>query len=105
MEVKFTKKEVAALLHRLGVLEYSQNIADSCYHQLLVKGRLEIDTADSNTRDLLIDCVENSTWVAVNNTGDSHHNRTAAIKTLRDIAVKLERVYQKRPGSIFVPEA
>lgn len=123
--INFTKGEAAALLHRLeaGTLaevltddpEYAHSadaIEERCTNfAAQLKSRAPFvclhnvgDPLRDLDLDILGDCIEGSTWVAVNDTG-SHQAGTAAYYTLKRAAAKICAAFDKSPDLLEVPRA
>lgn len=114
--VNFTKGEAAALLHRLSSDAVADALAENPRDALAIDARCAefIETLgtscpfvvlrhDPHGRaqdlDILTDCVEGSTWVAV------HTSPTAARQALKRAALKICAAFDKSPYFIEVPRS
>ena len=126
--IKFTPAEQAALLHRLEIpdaitevfadsdhLEHMTALAgpaaDDLARQLTNYGHVIVEPT-SNThlthearRQVLIEAIEGSTWIAVHDNADTSLQKLSAVRrSLATAAAKIETALALEAGIISIPE-
>jgi hypothetical protein len=117
--IAFTPAQTAALLHRLYAsdviaevfadtdgMEHLADTAAATANDLarqLINYRIVRVTTEVE-REVMIEAVEGSTWVAVHDADDTPPQaRGAARRALREAAAGIEHALQLKPGTIDVP--
>lgn len=121
--IRFTAKEAEALLHRLCCFDCLEGVfadSDELEHlapdvdararqlsdELERTGGVTVDPASELDRELLIECLEGSTWVAVHDLpGASPQSVSAAERTLRRLADKIAPAFCRDPEDLRLPGA
>lgn len=127
--IKFTPAECAALLHRLEIpdvfaevfadTDHLQHMADLAipiaedlarqltnYGHVTMGDPLSQQPNDEARREVLIESIEGSTWVAVHDNNETSQQKMAAARrALESAARKVEAALGMTAGSITTPEA
>lgn len=122
--IKFTAREVEAVLHRLALwdamhevfadTEGLEHLADAVvdrsqeFCQQLKHGRtLLVDETSELDQELMVEVIEGSTWVAIhdprNDTNNTPQGYTAAYRTLCHIADKVSLAFDILVSEIDIP--
>lgn len=122
-QIQFTPKEAEALMHRLGCFDCLEEVfadSDELEHltpqvdararqlsdEIQRTGGVTVDPASELDRELLIECLEGSTWVAVHDfPGASPQSVAAAERTLRRLADKIAPAFCCAPEDLSLPGA
>lgn len=119
--LRFTAGEVQAILHRLAIEECIADVfrdTDGMEHlaplveararemalQLCKTHNIESREDCELDREILVDCLDGSTWYAVHEGyGEANHQKLAAVATsLKSAAAKVEAFYNLPSGDINV---
>lgn len=121
--IQFTANQAAALLHRLELAEVfadvfsdtegmehlaggAEETANNLARQLINNGCVTIETTSEQDREVLIEAIAGSTWVAVHDTADVSRQKQAAVRrSLQSAAATIEATFRLDAGHIAIPEA
>lgn len=122
--IKFTNSEALALLHRLSLwdcfgivfadtdgmehlAEGARGCAKELHDQVEKYRQVTVDETSEMHREVMVEAVEGSTWVSVNDpyndTNNTHQKATAAYYALVHAAAKIETAFGLDRYEIEVP--